>query len=206
MNRRLRLWKEWGSQRREAISALTAVQSEPTHRGKWITHKMTRLLQFGAIIAVVLLICAGLLAVQAHRLGVPANQYGRFAIEYGRLAIGDFLTYVESSLTRPSTDFRFENYDPDEFDSVWAMAEAAEADLYELFPKGTDAQPFVNLMDQMGATCYDVKQPDSVISCLYVYPNWEHFIRWGIHWSIDLYRDESGEKVERFRIKVRGRL
>lgn len=59
------------------------------------------------IIAVVVLICVGLFAVQAHRLGVPANQYGRFAIEYGRLAIGDLLTYVESRLIRPSADFRF---------------------------------------------------------------------------------------------------
>lgn len=167
---------------------------------------MARLSRFGAIIVVVVLICAGLFAIYTHRLGVPANKYGWFATHYGQLAIGDFLTYVKSSLTRPSTDFRFETYDPDELVSVAAMTEAAEADLYKLFPIGTKVQPFVDLMNQLEARCYNLNQPDKPLSCGYAYATWTKFVRVGIHWNVEVYRDESGEKIERFWTKVRGRM
>jgi hypothetical protein len=162
---------------------------------------MTRLSRFGAIVAVVLLICAGLslglFAIYARTIGAPVLLYAQYAI-------GDLFNYVQSSLTRPSTAFRFENYDVDELDTAAAMAEAAEADLYELFPKGTETQPFVDLMSQLGETCHNLERPDKPLSCGYDQITWTKIGRVHIHWSIDVFRDESGEKIGRFRISVTG--
>lgn len=161
---------------------------------------MIRLSRFGAITAVVLLICAGLsfglFALHARTIGEPV-------IEYARYAIGDFFNYVESSLTRPSTDLRFENYDVDELGTGAAMAEAAEADLYKLFPKGTEVQPFVDLMIQLGGTCTNLERPERPLSCGYDHITWTRFIRFCVDWGIEVSRDESGEKIERFRIQIK---
>ncbi len=161
---------------------------------------MIRLSRFGAITAVVLLICAGLsfglFALHARTIGEPV-------IEYARYAIGDFFNYVQSSLTRPSTDLRFENYDVDELGTGAAMAEAAEADLYKLFPKGTEVQPFVDLMIQLGGTCTNLERPERPLSCGYDHITWTKVVRVGIHWSVAVFRDESGDKIERFRIRIR---
>lgn len=86
------------------------------------------------------------------------------------------------------------------------MAEAAETDLYKLFPKGTEVQPFVDFIYQMGGTCFDSEQPDLPLFCKYVHPRWKYFIRYGVFWRVQVFRDESGEQIERFQIKVRGRL
>lgn len=167
---------------------------------------MVRRTLYLTIVVLVILICAVLFAVFAHRLSVSPSQYGRFAVEYSRLAVGDLYDYVKSSLTRPSTDFRFETYDPDELVTSAAMTEAAEADLSRLFPIGTSVEPFVDLMNQLGARCYNLNQPDRPLSCGYAYATWTKFVRIGIHWTVDVYRDETGEKIERFRIKVVGRM
>jgi hypothetical protein len=42
------------------------------------------------------------------------------------------------------------------------------------------------------------------LSCGYDHITWTRFTRVHIHWSVAVVRDESGEKSERFRIKVRG--
>lgn len=206
MNREWRFWTDCGPQRHEAVFALTAVQNKPTHRGIWVTHTMTRLSRFGAIAAVVLLICIGLFTAQVHRMNVPPDQYGRFAIQYGRWAIGDFLDYVESKLSRPSVDFRFENYNSDELGSTAAMAQAAETDLYKVFPKGTEVQPFVDFIHETGGTCVDSEQPGSPLFCNYRHPRWRYFIRYGLGWGVQVSLDESREKIENFEIDVRVRM
>lgn len=166
----------------------------------------TRLTRFLSIVGVVLLICIGLFAAQVHRLNVPPDQYGRFAIQYGRWAIGDFRNYVESNLSRPSVDFRFEDYNSDELGSTAAMAQAAESDLYKLFPKGTEVQPFVDFIHETGGTCFDSEQPGSPLFCNYEHTIWKYFIRFGVVWEIQVFLDESRDKIENFEIDVRGRV
>ena len=167
---------------------------------------MTRLSRIGAIVVVVLLILIGLFAAQVHRMNVPPDQYGRFAIQYGRWAIGDFRDYVESKLSPPSVDFRFEDYNSDELGSAAAMAQAAETDLYELFPKGTAVQPFVDFIHETGGTCFDSEQPGSPLFCKYRHPRWKYFIRYVLCWGIQVFLDESRDKIESFEIDVRVRV
>ncbi len=167
---------------------------------------MTRLTRILIVVAAALLICIGLFAAQVHRMNVPPDQYGRFAIQYGRWAIGDFRNYVESKLSRPSVDFRFEDYNSDELGSTAAMAQAAETDLYKLFPKGTEVQPFVDFLYETGGTCFDSEQPGSPLFCKYRHPRWKYFIRYGLGWGIQVFLDESREKIENLEIDVRVRM
>ena len=162
---------------------------------------MTRLTRFLIIVGVVLLICAGLSfgLFAIHTRAVVGDS----VLTYTRYAIEDLFNYVESSLTRPSTPFRFENYDVDELGTGAAIVEAAEADLYKLFPKGTEDQPFVDLMSQLGGTCFNLERRERPLSCGYEHITWSRFIRFSIYWIIEVSRDESGEKIERFQIKIK---
>ena len=137
-------------------------------------------------------------------MNVPPDQYGRFALQYSRWAIGDFRNYVELKLSRRSVDFRFEDYNSDELGSTAAMAQAAEADLHKLFPKGTEVQPFVDFINETGGTCFDSKQPGSPLFCKYRHPIWKYLVRFGVGWGIQVFLDESRAKIEYFEIDVRG--
>jgi len=140
--------------------------------------------------------------------------YFRIPIVYtSRIVITDLIYFAEINLTRPTSGFRFEDYDPEKLPSAAAAAGAAKADLYRLFPSGTEVRPFVELIQSIGGNCYETQQfdPAPVLICNYTYPKWKILTKWmeivriGIHWTVYVFQDETGKSIDKFRVDVVGR-